>query len=184
MFDPKLEVPSLELCKDEIWKDIKGYEGLYQVSNFGGIRSLKRKNGYGSRRKTHLKKFKITRYGRAEVGLSKNGKLKTYFVHRLVAKAFIPNPFDKPCINHKDGNPLNNNVNNLEWVTYKENDLHARRNKLYAGEKNNTAKLREKDVLFIRNNYGRISYKELARKFNIVPNHVYKVVKRYCWKYI
>jgi len=184
MFDVEKEVPSLELCKKEIWKDIERYEGLYQVSNLGRVRSLARENGYGSRKETRLRKFKISRYGRAEIVLSKNKKLKNYFVHRLVAKAFIPNPFNKPCVNHKDGNPLNNRVENLEWVTYKENDLHARKNKLYGGEKNNTAKLKEKDVVFIRENFGKFSYKELAKMFDITPNHIYKIIKKYCWKYV
>jgi len=184
MFDVEKEVPSLELCKKEIWKDIERYEGLYQVSNLGRVRSLARENGYGSRKETRLRKFKINKYGRAEIVLSKNKKLKNYFVHRLVAKAFIPNPFNKPCVNHKDGNPLNNRVENLEWVTYKENDLHARKNKLYGGEKNNTAKLKEKDVVFIRENFGKFSYKELAKMFDITPNHIYKIIKKYCWKYV
>ena len=95
----------------EIWKDIKGYEGLYQVSNLGNVKSLKtNKNLYSSNAK-----------GYRRVGLFK-GKRKGYSIHRLVAQAFIPNPENKPCVNHKDCNRANNNVNNLEWCTHKENN--------------------------------------------------------------
>lgn len=109
---------------EEVWKDIEGYEGLYQVSNMGRVRSLDRevKHIYGKQ----LKKGKIlvlcnNRKGYKHVNLCKCGKINTHEVHRLVAKAFIPNPEKLRCINHRDENPENNRVDNLEWCTNKYN---------------------------------------------------------------
>jgi hypothetical protein len=101
----------------EIWKDVKGYEGLYQVSNLGRIKSIIRKGKILSN-KSH-------RY--ISVIFYKNKLRKNIRVHRLVAGAFIPNPENKPQVNHIDGNKKNNNVNNLEWNTQLENIRHAYR---------------------------------------------------------
>lgn len=114
----------------EIWKDIEDYEGLYQVSNFGRIKSLPRntKNQYSNKR--HIFNPCKDSDGYLVVGLSKNKQPKTLKVHRLVAIAFIPNILNKPQINHIDCDKTNNNVNNLEWVTSSENIVHAYKNKL------------------------------------------------------
>ena len=96
----------------EIWKDVKGYEGLYKISNYGEVWSV-RKQGL-------LKKGKGGR-GYYSVSLYKNKKQKSFTIHRLVANNFIENPFEKPCINHIDENKKNNHYSNLEWVTHKEN---------------------------------------------------------------
>ena len=98
----------------EIWKDIKDYEGHYQVSNLSRVKSIK----FGKER---ILKPVTDRHGYLIVGLWKNNKQKIYKVHRLVAEAFIPNPYNLPQVNHKDENPLNNNVNNLEWCNSKYN---------------------------------------------------------------
>lgn len=107
----------------EMWKDIPGYEGLYQVSNLGNIRSLK----YAGGNKVKLLK-QATTNGYKQVQLSKNGKGKNHLVHRLVAIAFIPNPNNLPVVNHKDENPSNNNVDNLEWCTQEYNINYGTRN--------------------------------------------------------
>lgn len=109
----------------EIWKDIKGFEGQYQVSNFGRIRSLDR-YVIGKSKSKYLKKGKIMKLdvnskGYCNICLHKNAKPVYVGVHRLVAEAFIPNPLNLPCVNHKDENPSNNHVDNLEWCTYKYN---------------------------------------------------------------
>lgn len=96
--------------KNEEWRAIKGYEGLYEVSNTGKIRN------YNRRKELSLKKDKYLR-----VGLHKNNKQKFLTVHRLVAEAFLSNPQNLPQVNHKDENKLNNNVDNLEWCSAKYN---------------------------------------------------------------
>lgn len=126
----------------EIWKDIKNYEGLYQVSNLGRVKSLNR-ICYDSVRKYNKKIFKrilkqaIAKPGYYTINLTKNGKQQTYRIHRLVAETFIPNPYNYPIINHIDGNKLNNNINNLEWCTYKHNSKEAKKLGLLKSSINN-----------------------------------------------
>jgi hypothetical protein len=107
----------------EIWKDIQGYEGLYQVSNFGNIKSNCR--GNGKFKNERILKLVKTKKGYISVRLLKNKIEKTYLVHRLVGLAFIDNLENKPCINHINGVKTDNNLLNLEWVTYRENNIHA-----------------------------------------------------------
>lgn len=103
----------------EIWKDIKGYEGLYQISNLGRVKSLSRM--MKKRKCVELIKVpSITNGGYYRLPLCKYGKIKYYHIHRLVAEAFIPNLENKPTVDHIDRNRLNNNVCNLRWATYKE----------------------------------------------------------------
>lgn len=104
---------------EEIWKDIKDYEGLYQVSNLGRVKSL-----YTNRILNPMKHTK----GYLRVRLYKNSVASNQRIHRLVAEAFIPNPENKPQVNHIDENKTNNRVDNLEWVTNKENCNHGTRN--------------------------------------------------------
>ena len=125
----------------EIWKDIKGYEGLYQVSNFGNVMSL---NYYRSGKPKLLKPGK-TKNGYLLVTLYKNRKRKSYKVHRLVAEHFIPNPDNLPEINHKDENKQNNSVDNLEYCTHEDNINYGTRNERIA--KANTNRKRSKKVL-------------------------------------
>lgn len=114
--------------KKEIWKPIKEYEGLYEVSNLGRVRSLDKivKKWDGERLlKGRVLKENIGKFGYRKSILTKNHKAKTLLLHRLVANTFIPNPENKPQVNHIDGNKGNNNVDNLEWVTASENVKHA-----------------------------------------------------------
>jgi hypothetical protein len=104
---------------EEIWKDIKGYENLYKVSNLGNV--------YSYLTNKILKPGKDNGY--LKVNLSKNKKIKQFTVHRLVSLMFLPNNKDYPCINHKDENPSNNNVDNLEWCTHKYNNNYGSVNK-------------------------------------------------------
>lgn len=122
---------------EEVWKPIEGYEGIYEISNLGRIKSLSRdvKSCYGhiAHRVERIKVPKKEHDGYMVVSLYKNSAMKTMNVHRLVAMAFVPNPHNYPCINHKDENKTNNFVfvnhdgtvdyekSNLEWCTYKYN---------------------------------------------------------------
>jgi hypothetical protein len=127
----------------EIWNEVNGYEGYYEVSNLGRVRSKDRnvsqwRGGIRPVKGKVLKNF-LNR-GQSfhyvyQVDLSVGGRRKKFQVHRLVAIAFIPNPEDKPQVNHIDGNPLNNDVANLEWATSKENMNHARDTGLWRGGK-------------------------------------------------
>lgn len=104
---------------EEIWKDVVGYEGHYKVSNLGNIMSFKHKKS-GKLMKKHY-----NGRGYLSLDICKDGNVKKWSIHRLVATAFLPNIENKPCVNHIDGNPSNNNLNNLEWCTYSENELHS-----------------------------------------------------------
>lgn len=105
----------------EVWKDIEGYEGLYQVSSLGRIKSLPGRSNHKSEK--ILKQATVLGY--SHITLSKDNVQKIFKVHRLVASAFIPNPKDLPQVNHIDGKKLNNCVENLEWVNPRDNSLHA-----------------------------------------------------------
>lgn len=113
----KLMIVSLE---KEVWMPIKGYEGLYEVSNHGRIRSLPKRGFY----KTALLKQRDNGFGYKICILTKNNKRRTFMVHRIVAEAFLPNTKNKKQVNHIDGNKYNNNLDNLEWCTNSENQLH------------------------------------------------------------
>ena len=110
----------------ELWKDIIGYEGYYQISNLGNVRSVDRFDGVHDRQGAIMKPA-LKRNGYLQVGLRKHSERKWFSVHRLVAIHFIENPDKKPQVNHIDGNKLNNTIENLEWVTEKENQNHAAR---------------------------------------------------------
>ena len=99
----------------EIWRDILGFEGRYQVSSWGRIRNAK----------GQMMKFYKNDKGYLKIELQKNGTGYKFRVNKLVAQAFIPNPLNLPQVNHKDGNKENNSFTNLEWITNRDNQLHA-----------------------------------------------------------
>ena len=185
----------------EIWKDIEGYEGRYQVSNFGNVKSLNYKHT-GEEKIMQSCKDKI---GYLHIKLFMNGKPKMYKVHRLVAQAFISNLENKPQVNHIDGDKTNNRVTNLEWTTQEENMRHAYKN----GLKVQTEEIKKKIGLSRLGKYkGRNSYNckkvkcvstgevfyslnEAGEKYNISPSSIteccrgrHKTAKGLKWEYV
>lgn len=120
-----MDLTSSSYC-NEIWKDIKGFEGIYKISNYGRVKSLKR---FKKRKEDKILSPQIGKRGYYTISLWNNQKGTTKTIHRLIAEHFIKNNKNKREVNHKDGNKLNNNISNLEWVTPKENSVHAVRSK-------------------------------------------------------
>lgn len=120
----------------EYYKPVNGYDGIYEVSTLGNVRSVTRKVGHIDHSitiKNRILKPYLGTNGYYVVTLSKKGKRHRFSIHRLVATTFIQAYNDKPCVNHKDGNKLNNEVSNLEWSTYSENNKHAYASNLKVG---------------------------------------------------
>jgi hypothetical protein len=178
----------------EKWKDVVGYEGLYSVSNLGRIKSLDKViyynrggNSLSMKKSVRILKQNKTRDGYFGVCLFKDSKRKYVRVHRVVAETFIKNPKNKPYINHKDGNKLNNYVNNLEWVTGSENILHALKTGLWIPAKGEQrSKFSEGEVLKIRKLWdeGSITQIAMAKKYKVGKNCIHYIIKRNTWKHI
>ena len=175
----------------ETWRDVVGYEGVYEVSDHGRVRSVDRVvNGPKGQMRIKGKVLRPSlscRYGR--VGLQKNALRKQFFVHRLVAAAFIgPLPNEKQ-VNHIDGDKLNNQSANLEYVTQSENMQHAYRTglqKAICGANHHHAKLSEADVLAIRATYadGGITQQKLADNFGVGHVNIHNIVHRQRWAHL
>lgn len=163
--------------QDEIWIDVRDYVGGYFVSNLGRIRS-------NSSRARVLKAAISSGY--LVLTLYNNGAGKQLKVHRIVAENFIPNPDNKPCVNHIDGNKLNNHAANLEWVTYSENTIHAIDNDLLKlrGENNHKSKFSNADVAQIRKYYNerRPTFKELGEMLGVRKSTAHKIIKLKSYK--
>ena len=173
----------------ETWKDIKTHLGSYQVSNLGRVKSLNHYNGkfkkYSNIEK--IRQNQVNNKGYYYVLLYNNKKIKSCYIHRLVAETFISNPENKLFINHKDGNKLNNNINNLEWVTKSENELHAHKIGLKNFKKNNlfNNKININQVNEIREKYNSGNYyqKELAKEYNVTRQNISCIVRNKSWNY-
>lgn len=171
----------------EVWKDIIGYEGLYQVSNFGRVKSLQRK---ASGRKNIVNERMLKPQFNGEYyhfGISKNGIQKIVLIHRIVASHFIPNPENKPEVNHLNGDKSCNEDWNLAWATEKENCKHAREvlNKKPGTGIWNQRKLTEAMVVDILAMYNTGSSQvEIAKNYNITKRNINDVIKRRIWKQV
>ena len=183
----------------EEWKDIVGYEGLYKVSNTGKVMRLEREvsGKCGSIRHKPARLLKPSQGGKGackgngylQVALIRDGKAKPTKIHRLVAEAFIPNPYLLPQVNHIDGNKLNNNVENLEWCDGYHNIRHAYAIGLKTpqrGESNGSHKLTQSAVDFIRSVYEprttRLGAQALAKAFGVDRHTIERAVKGESWK--
>lgn len=177
---------------NEIWKDIENYEGLYQVSNLGRVKSLPRNTAH-----LRIMTPRKDRGGYLYIGLTKNGINKSKKVHRLVAQAFIPNVDNKPTVNHKNGVKTDNNVENLEWATQKEQAQHAVKIGLWKWEEESKRKLSKyfaKKVIQ-KDDDGNIikiwnSLSDVSRELCIPVPHIVRVCKGrrkhtrgYKWEY-
>lgn len=168
----------------EEWRDIKGYEGLYQISSLGEVKSVERISPQGHRLKERIRKTYIDRYGYRAINLCKNGVITKYDIHRLVAIAFIPNPEEKPQVNHIDGNKLNNCVENLEWNTCSENISHAFRTGIKKpfhihryGESNSNCKVKDDDIKSLINDFkSGMRRDDLILKYGIGKTQMYRIV--------
>jgi len=173
------------------WRAIKGYEGLYEVSNTGLVRALSKRVDSGKCHRTwkeHIKSYGVDAKGYLRVSLSKNGVNRTHKVHRLVAEAFIPNPDNLPQVNHIDGHKTHNTVSNLAWCNQNENMRHAcitglKRND---GEFNSQSKLTQADVDHIRAVYKprdkEFSTVALAKKYGVHRKTISRVVTGKYWR--
>lgn len=158
---------------EEIWKDIKGYEGLYQISSFGRVKSF-----YANREK--ILKFKNNKSGYLYAQLCGKGKNKYYRVHRLVASAFIPNIKKFKEVNHKDGDKTNNYVSNLDWCSMRMNRDHSFKLGLYP------TKLSVNDVVKIKSllRSGRKNIYDISKQFDVSRAAIYNIKRGKTWKHI
>ncbi len=166
---------------EEIWLPIVGYEGLYEISDFGNVRSLYREGEFNARwgvakMRFPAKKMKIstTAGGYCYLTLSRNSECKKHLLHRLVMLVFVGK--DDRQVNHKDGNKLNNNLSNLEYCTPSENLIHASRVLGTRRGDRMANKIKEKDVLSIRAD--RRLLREIAKDYGVTPQAICLVKKK------
>lgn len=183
---------------NEVWKDILGYEGLYQISNLGRVKSIDRivfRRKKDATRMIILKgrvlSYHLSKKGYAQVVLSKNGKTATNLVHRIVACHFIQKPLNKEAVNHINCIKDDNRAINLEWCTNNENTLHAKVNKLLKGPKHlkgeyhPMVKLVEKEVVEIKKMIKDGSpLQTIANKFNVSKSNIYSIKKEDTWYWV
>jgi hypothetical protein len=176
----------------EIFKDVKGYEGIYQVSNFGRVKSLERKvrhsqGGYKIVKEKIMKSASVSR-GYLSVDLSKNGESKNFLIHRLILIAFLFNPENKRTVNHINGIKTDNRLSNLEWMTDSENTCHAYKIglKTNIGENHILSKLKNIEVTQIKDllRCGRFKQYEIAKFYGISKYTVSLISCGKIWKHI
>ena len=178
---------------EEIWQDLYGYKGYFQVSNLGNIRSLDRTIKPKGNQKSRFVKGKQYRVwknykGYCLVTLAKHNVKKAKVLHILIAKTFIPNPCKRPEVNHKNGIKDDNRACNLEWNTRLQNQHHSINvlGKLAKGESHVLSKLTEQDVINIINLHktGKYTYVDIARMYNMEETQMARIIKRKSWKHL
>lgn len=178
---------------EEIWKEIKGYEEKYLVSNLGRVKSLERKDRMGRKVKERIIIPRVHSSGYLRVGLCR----KDFYIHRLVAETFINNPENKQYVNHKDGDKTNNNVCNLEWSTPSENMLHAYYVLKYSNseimrshatcmnkiiKEKERRRFSEEQIKEIRKLSGVMTEKEIAKRFGCSRSTIGEIKNRKIYK--
>ena len=169
---------------EEVWGDVPGFIGLYQVSNHGRIYSVRYKR---------FRKLRTDKYGYAVVPLNKDGVQRRFFVHRLVAEVFLQNPLELPEVNHIDGNKQNNFADNLEWCNHQENIVHAYETGLMKQtakpkppKKSQKYKLSKSLAQQIRAEYAKgeqgCGFKALAKKYSVSTTTIRQIVKNKMWR--
>jgi len=178
---------------EEVWKSVIGYEGIYEISSIGNLKSLNRKIKHRTKKGFAIKKELILKStnsnGYKLFILSKDGFSSSVSVHRLIAKAFIPNPKNKPQVNHINGIKTDNRVENLEWCTNSENVNHAINTGLIVlrkGEGSRNFKLTDSIVLEIRRLYesGSFTQKHLAHKYSVCKKTISNIICRKNWNHL
>jgi DNA-binding transcriptional regulator YiaG len=172
----------------EIWIDVSGFEGLYQISNLGRVKSLDRQKNYNGGLSISKGRFlsfdKSSDYCRVTL-VDKNSNKKRFLVHRLVCENFLFNKKQKRTVNHIDGNKKNNFLNNLEWMSYSENHKHAYKNGLKnkKGVKHHLSKFSENDIKFIRSKT-KLSIRQLSELFNVHIETIRSIKNNKTWTHI
>ena len=181
---------------DEEWRPIAGYEGLYAVSNMGRIKSLPRDTGNQYRERETILKLRSYKTGYRYVNLYKDHKMKSATVHRLVTIAFIPNPDNLPCVNHKAENKGNNCVWNLEWCSKKYNNIYGSRIKAIANKLTGRTNTKSSKTVLQYDRQGNLIQKwpstaEIQRQLGIPSAHIsmcchnkIKTARGYVWRYL
>lgn len=177
----------------ELWKDIEGYKGFYQISNLGKVRSMNRIIVRSDGLKMNFKGKSLSEatdsIGYSFVVLSSNLTSKSFMVHRLVASSFVDNPDSLPEVNHKNGIKTDNRVENLEWTTHSQNVKHAYETGLLISKKgidHHLSKLNDNQVIKIRALYksGEYSQRELAKRFGVTQTLISQIVIGKIWKHL
>ncbi len=175
---------------EEVWKDIKNFEELYQVSNLGRVKSCNRfKNNNGGLVKISEKIMKphLNTSGYYQAILSKNNKKYMPLLHRLMAEAFLDNPNNYPQINHINGIKTDNRLENLEWCSASENQKHAYKTGLSETRFNENArhaKLTNAQVLEIRQLKDRMTLKEIGEKYGVTLHAIHRILANKNWQHL
>ena len=172
----------------EIWKPVKGYEGIYEVSNFSRVKALIRKTRTWQIHKESIASVNSKTRGYVKFGGHKNNIKEHLLMHRVIAEAWIPNPNNFPDVNHINAIRDDNRIENLEWVTHSMNMKHAYKigNKNQKGEKNNSAKINQTIANNIRiyyNAFPHLSQKEVGKVFGLSREHIKDIINYKTWNY-
>jgi hypothetical protein len=175
------------IIEGEIWKAIPGFEGRYEISNLGRVKSLPRSGTKGGIRKLRSNQVYLRVYFHGTKGMA---SMVEKYIHRLVAEAFVPNPEDKPEVNHKNGIKSQNNAENLEWVTKSENILHSyrvlgRKPVKCRGSKSGRAKLTEQQIPEIRR-FLKLGFTNarIGSMFGVSENTISFIKNRKSWTHV